>query len=57
VPLRHYARDDRVESIMLVVRRDAYLRADGAADDAAIDRFATAAARLIDGFATSGATA
>jgi N-formylglutamate amidohydrolase len=57
VPLRHYGRDDRVESIMLEVRRDAYLRADGAADDAAIDRFATAAARLIDGFATSGATA
>ena len=38
---------------MLEVRRDAYLRADGAPNDAAIDRLADAAARLIDGFATS----
>jgi len=53
VPLRHHGRDDRVESIMLEVRRDAYLRADGAADDAAIDRLAGAAARLIDGVAAS----
>ena len=53
VPLRHHGRDDRVESIMLEVRRDACLRADGAADDAAIDRLAGAAARLIDGLATS----
>ena len=48
VPLRHYGRDDRVTSIMLELRRDAYLRSDGAPDNAAIDRFATAAARLID---------
>jgi N-formylglutamate amidohydrolase len=53
VPLPHHGRDDRVESIMLEVRRDAYLRADGAADDAAIDRLAGAAARLIDGLAAS----
>jgi N-formylglutamate deformylase len=48
VPLRHYGHDDRVTSIMLELRRDAYLRSDGAPDNAAIDRFATAAARLID---------
>lgn len=48
VPLRHYRRDDRVTSIMLELRRDAYLRSDGTPDDAAINRFATAAARLID---------
>jgi N-formylglutamate deformylase len=46
--LRHYGRDDRVTSIMLELRRDAYLGSDGAPDNAAIDRFATAAARLID---------
>jgi N-formylglutamate amidohydrolase len=48
VPLRHYGRDTRVLSIMLELRRDAYLRDDGAPDTAAIDRFAQAAARLID---------
>jgi len=48
VPLRHYGLDDRVESIMLEVRRDAYLRSGGAPDDEAIDRLAGAAARLID---------
>jgi len=50
VPLRHYGRDDRVESIMLEVRRDAYLNGDGTADRAAIERFAAAAARVIDRF-------
>jgi N-formylglutamate deformylase len=48
VPLRHYRRDERVASIMLELRRDAYLRTDGAPDHAAIDRFASAAARVID---------
>ena len=48
VPLRHYGRDDRVNSIMLELRRDAYLRSDGTPIEAAIDRFATAAARLVD---------
>jgi N-formylglutamate deformylase len=48
VPLRHYGRDDRVTSIMLELRRDAYLRSDGTPDDAAIDRFARTAARLIE---------
>ena len=48
VPLRHYGRDDRVASIMLELRRDAYLHDDGTPDNAAIDRFATAAARVID---------
>jgi N-formylglutamate deformylase len=48
IPMRHYGRDDRVASIMLELRRDAYLRSDGAPDRAAIDRFATTAARLID---------
>ena len=48
VPLRHYGRDDRVASIMLELRRDAYLHEDGAPDNAAIDRFATAAASVID---------
>jgi N-formylglutamate amidohydrolase len=48
VPLRHHGLDDRVESIMLEVRRDAYLRADGAPDGAAIDRIAAAVAGLID---------
>lgn len=33
---------------MLELRRDAYLRSDGVPDNGAIDRFATAAARLID---------
>ena len=50
VPLRHYGRDDRVESIMLEARRDAYLHGDGTPDDPAIDRLAAAAARLIDRF-------
>jgi N-formylglutamate amidohydrolase len=48
VPLRHYGRDDRVSSLMLELRRDAYLQHDGTPDDASIDRFAMAAARLID---------
>ena len=48
VPLRHYGRDTRVLSIMIEFRRDAYLRDDGAPDTAAIERFAQAAARLID---------
>jgi N-formylglutamate amidohydrolase len=48
VPLRHYGRDERVMSIMLELRRDAYLHDDGAPDRPAIGRFATAAARLID---------
>ena len=50
VPLRHHGRDARVGSIMLEVRRDAYLHADGTADDAALDRLAAAAAGLIDRF-------
>jgi N-formylglutamate deformylase len=48
VPMRHYGRDDRVESIMLELRRDAYLTGDGAPDHAAIDRLAAAAAELIE---------
>ena len=48
VPLRHYGRDDRVTSIMLELRRDAYIRRDGTPDNPAINRFATAATRLID---------
>jgi N-formylglutamate amidohydrolase len=48
VPLRHYRRDDRVSSLMLELRRDAYLRSDGTAIEAAIERFARAAARLIE---------
>jgi N-formylglutamate deformylase len=55
VPLRHYGRDDRVESIMLEVRRDAYLRDDGTPDGAAIDRIAAAAARVVDGFVRDAA--
>ena len=49
VPLRHYGHDDRVESIMLEIRRDAYLHRDGTPNRAAIERLAKAAARLIDG--------
>ena len=48
VPLRHYRRDDRVSSLMLELRRDAYLRGDRTPIDAAIERFATAAARLVE---------
>jgi N-formylglutamate deformylase len=48
IPSNHYGRDDRVTSIMLELRRDAYLRDDGTPDNAAIDRLATAAALLID---------
>lgn len=48
VPLRHYGRDDRVRSIMLESRRDAYLHPDGTPDNAAINRFAAAGSRLID---------
>lgn len=48
VPLRHYRRDPRVSSLMLELRRDAYLRSDGTPIDTAIDRFAQAAARLVD---------
>jgi N-formylglutamate deformylase len=48
VPLRHYGQDDRVESIMLELRRDAYLDGEGRPDGAAIERLAEAAARLID---------
>jgi N-formylglutamate amidohydrolase len=48
VPLRHYRRDHRVSSLMLELRRDAYLRNDGAPIEAAIDRFASAAARLVE---------
>jgi hypothetical protein len=35
-------------SVMLELRRDAYLHEDGAPNDTAIDRFATCAARFID---------
>ena len=35
---------------MLEVRRDAYVRPDGGPDEPAIDRLATAAAAIIDGF-------
>jgi N-formylglutamate amidohydrolase len=48
VPLRHYGRDKRVMSLMLELRRDAYRNTDGSADDVAIERLATATARLID---------
>jgi len=48
VPLRHYGRDDRVSSLMLELRRDAYLRSDGTPIDAAIERLARAAARLVE---------
>lgn len=48
VPLRHYGHDDRVISIMLELRRDAYLRSDGTPIQTEIDRFATAAARLVE---------
>ena len=48
VPLRHYRRDARVSSLMLELRRNAYLRSDGTPIDAALKRFAAAAARLID---------
>jgi N-formylglutamate deformylase len=51
VPLRHYGRDDRVASIMLEVRRDAYLRPDGGPDETAIERLAAASAALVDGYA------
>jgi N-formylglutamate deformylase len=49
VPLRHHGHDDRVASIMLELRRDAYVRPDGGPDAAAIERFAAAAARVVDG--------
>jgi N-formylglutamate amidohydrolase len=48
IPMRHYGRDDRVASIMLELRRDAYLHRDGTPDHAAIDRIAATAARLVD---------
>ena len=51
VPLRHHGRDDRVESIMLEVRRDVYLDGAGGLDRPALDRLADAAAELIDRFA------
>jgi N-formylglutamate deformylase len=50
VPLRHYRREDRVSSLMLELRRDAYLRHDGSPIDAAIERVAQAAARLLERF-------
>jgi hypothetical protein len=53
VPLRHHGRDDRVASLMLEVRRDAYLRGDGTPDGPAIDRLAGAAAGVIDGWTAS----
>jgi N-formylglutamate amidohydrolase len=54
VPLRHYRRDDRVNSLMLELRRDAYLHSDRTPIDAAIDRFAGAAARMVEGSAPRG---
>ena len=48
VPLRHYRRDDRVSSLMLELRRDAYLTSNGTPIDAAIERFARAAARVVE---------
>ena len=48
VPLRHYRRDDRVSSIMLELRRDAYLRSDGTLIDTAIEQLASAAAHMIE---------
>lgn len=49
VPLRHYGRDTRVSSLMLELRRDAYLTPDGAPNIDAVERFAAAAASLVDG--------
>ena len=46
VPLRHYGGDDRVTSIMLELRRDAF--------PPALDRFASAAARVIEDRRSSG---
>ena len=47
-PLAPYRRDDRVHSLMLELRRDAYQHRDGSPDQAAIDRFATASVELIE---------
>ena len=47
VPFCHYKRDRRVTSLMLEIRRDIYLRADGGPDQDAISRLASAIAALI----------
>ena len=53
VPLRHHGHDRRVWSLMLELRRDTHLLPDGSPDIEAINRFATAAAELIEAVTAS----
>ena len=48
VPLRHYANDLRVSSLMVEIRRDQYLDADGLPVPAEVARLGTALAALVD---------
>lgn len=47
VPLRHYGRDTRVESLMLEIRRDQYLAPGNGPDDERIAELALAVAELV----------
>jgi hypothetical protein len=47
-PLGSVATNQPFRGTYIPLRRDSYLRDEGAPDNAAIDRFATAAGRLID---------
>ncbi|MGD9957662.1 MAG: N-formylglutamate amidohydrolase [Candidatus Nanopelagicales bacterium] len=48
VPTRHYCDDLRVSSVMVEIRRDQYLDADGAPVPAEVERLGTALAALVD---------
>ena len=48
VPLRHYESDRRVASLMLEIRRDVYLRADGTPDRDRVETLGVAIAKVVD---------
>jgi N-formylglutamate amidohydrolase len=48
VPLRHYGKDRRVSSLMVEIRRDQYLDADGEPVPDEVDRLGAALAALVD---------
>lgn len=55
VPLKHFARDRRVHSVMLELRRDQYMdEQSGRIDGAAVGALGDAVARLAEAAATSG---
>jgi N-formylglutamate deformylase len=47
IPLRHFGLDDRVQSVMVELRRDTYLRGDGSLDPAGARRIGEALVAIV----------